>query len=401
MEISVSNHKYLLVRSSLANLIDSAVSCTIGTCMLFKSATVNLAGCCTGFDRQNCGWASSCVDASRYSAGSCGASCILDPLVRKCTDTRAPYCVTWTYPSDGVSDYGCGATSRNSVSTVRQTASGTGLTSSIRLSTVAANILAASSTRRFTFPTSSIVYSGGGGSGSTTYDYPRARKTLAIGTIIGIVVAVLGLLFFVAIGIFMCIKKKKKNKQIANNAQIIANNQATFDQQQQQQGQFTQQGPQPPMSPAPSNTGYFAPPPQNAGEQKYNPHASVSEYNMTPISNPGSPPPPQYTQPYGAPPQQQQQYQYNANGAHEVAAPVPQQSTSPAPQQQQYQYVASGAHEVAAPVPQQSVSPVQQQQNNLPMQSTGPAATGAHEVDAISVPNAPGRTGPLYEMGGR
>lgn len=356
--------------------------------MLFKSASVNMAGCCTASDRQDCGWASSCVDSSAYAGSGCGSNCRLDPLVRKCTRALAPYCVTWTYPSDGVSDYGCDSTSTNAISTVLLSASGLSRTSSLRLPTVAANALATSSARASSayrpFATSSLgsgSYGGSGTSGGTSYtDTDSAvRKTLAIGTIIGIVIGVLTLLFFVAIGIFMCIKKKKKNALIANNANIIASNQAF-----RPQSQFQPQGPPPPqaMSPAPSNNGYFAPPPpQNMQEQKYNPHASVSEYNMTPISNPGSPPPPQYNQPYGAPPMQQQ----------------PQQ------QQQQYQYVANGAHEVAAPVPQQSVSPVQQQQNNVPMQpNAGPAPpTGAHEVDAISAPNAPGKTGPVYEIGGR
>jgi hypothetical protein len=157
-------------------------------------------------------------------------------------------------------------------------------------------------------------------------------------------------------------------------------------------------------SPPPANNGYFAPPAQ---EQKYNPQPNVQEHAMTPLSNPATPAP-QYSQLYGTPvpqQQQQQQYQYVANGAHEVAAPVPQQQQAVSPvqqQQQQYQYPMNGAHEVGAPVPQQaSVSPLPQQQSMSPVQQSRAPEAGAHEVDAMSVPHAPGKTGPVYEIGGR
>jgi hypothetical protein len=221
---------------------------------------------------------------------------------------------------------------------------------------------------------------------------------LAIGTILGIVVAVLGLLFFIGIGACMCIKRKKKAKLIANNANIVAAQQGNGP-NSQFQPQMQQQGPPPPMgSPPPANNGYFAPPAQ---EQKYNPQPNVQEYAMTPLSNPATPAP-QYSQLYGTPaPQQQQQYPYVANGAHEVAAPVPQQQAV-SPVQQQYQYPANGAHEVGAPVPQQqSVSPLPQQQSISPVQQSRAPEAGAHEVDAMSVPHAPGKTGPVYEIGGR
>ncbi|KAF2822741.1 hypothetical protein CC86DRAFT_409527 [Ophiobolus disseminans] len=333
--------------------LSSAVSCTIGSCMLYKSAAVGMAGCCLGSDRQSCGWAKSCVGLGEYAAGSCGSNCILDTFTRKCTDVAAPFCITWTYPGEGVADYGCDSTSTNTISTIRPTARNSiGRTTSISLPTVAAAAVI--------FPLA--------GSGTTS---TRRVKKIAVGTVIGIVVAVLFLLFFVAIGVFMFIKKKKKNQQIAANASIVA---ANRPQSQYQPPPQMQQGPPPPMSPQPANNGYFAPP--NQQEQKYNGYTSVHEYAMTPISNPPTPAP-QYSQPHGAPtmpPMPQQQYQYTANGAHEVPAPVPQQNTSPVQQQH-------------------TVSPVQRQ--------TSPPAAGAHEVDATSVPHAPGKTGPVYEIGSR
>ena len=97
---------------------------------------------------------------------------------------------------------------------------------------------------------------------------------------------------------------------------------------------------------------------------------------MTPISNPSTPAP-SYAQPYV--------YQ-NQN-----APPMPQQQTG------QYQPPMNGAHEVASPVQGQSL--FTQQQNTHTQTNTN---TQAHEVDAISTPNAPGGGGrPVYEMGGR
>lgn len=96
---------------------------------------------------------------------------------------------------------------------------------------------------------------------------------------------------------------------------------------------------------------------------------------MTPISNPSTPAP-AYAQPYV--------YQ-NQN-----APPMPQQTTG------QYQPPMNGAHEVASPVQGQGLFTQQQSthtQSNTNIQ--------AHEVDAISTPQAPGAGRPVYEMGGR
>ncbi|KAH7081624.1 hypothetical protein BKA63DRAFT_562159 [Paraphoma chrysanthemicola] len=349
---------------------DSGVACSVGrTCMLYKSASYGMAGCCAGRNTQDCAWAYSCIGSSRYAAGSCGTSCMLDTFVRKCTNALAPYCVTWTYPGDGIADYGCDSTSALTVHTVRMSATDTaGDTTSTSLPTVAAGAVI--------IPTAGSTGTGSGsGTGSSTVSRKKVKK-LAIGTIIGIVVAVLFLLFFVAIGVFMFIKKKKKNQQIANNAQIVANAQANRPQSQyippppqqmQQPGAGGFAPPMPAQSPQPVN-GYFAAPAQP--EQKYG-HTSVHEYALTPISNPPTPAP-AYNQQYGSPvvpPMPQQQYQAPANGAFEVPANVG----------------------VSRPPPQQVVSPVQQYSSPV---------VGAHEVDAISVPQAPGQQpGPVYEMG--
>jgi hypothetical protein len=266
---------------------------------------------------------------------------------------------------------------------VRQTATdGVGDTTSTRLPTVAAGAV--------TLPT-----------GSSSSTSRKTAKKLAVGVIVGIVIAVLFLLFFVIIGIVMFLKKKKKSKQLADNAQIVANAQANRPHSQFQsqpppaQMYQGQQAPMPPQSPQPPVNGYFPPP--NQQEQKYG-HASVHEYALTPVSNPATPAP-AYAQPYmtpNAPPMPQQHtgnYQPPNSGAHETPSPVQYMG--------QYQPPVNGAHEVASPhVGQQ---PQQQQFGASPVPQHSSPIGGAHEVDASSVPHAPGNmTGkPVYEMGGR
>ncbi|KAH8727891.1 hypothetical protein GQ44DRAFT_769951 [Phaeosphaeriaceae sp. PMI808] len=349
--------------------LSSAVACSAGrSCMLYKSGAVGMAGCCLGSDTQECGWSNSCVDYSKFAAGSCGSSCLLNTFIRKCTNIAAPYCVTWTYPVEGIADYGCESTSVNTVYTVRSTASNAlGVTTSTRLPTVAAAAVS--------IPTGS---SRNGGSTRTT-------KKITVGAIIGIVVAVLVLLFFVIIGVVMFLKKKKKQQQLAANTQAVAAAQANRPQSQyqpppppqMQQGPPPQQPyqgmppPMPPQSPQPPMNGYFPPPVQQ--EQKYNGHTSVHEYAMSPISNPSTPAP-AYSQPF-APPN---------------VPPMPQQHTG------QYQPPANGAHEVGSA----GVSQPPQQYMVSPLQQATPSF-GAQEVHANSTPHAPGRSGPVYEMGGK
>ncbi|KAF1357900.1 hypothetical protein EJ07DRAFT_126366 [Lizonia empirigonia] len=256
------------------------------TCMLYTSAAFGMAGCCDGADTVNCGWASSCIDANAYKSQGCGTNCLLDSFIRKCTAATAPYCVTWSYPSNGIYDYGCAANSDSSISTVFQTAvDAFGATTSMALPTVAASTIDTNS-------------------GTT-----RKTKKLAIRVIIGIVVAALFLLFCVAIGVLFCVKKKRKQRQITANTQAMTAVQATRPQSQypppQQTYQHSQQQQPAPMqtqmqqpslyhppgdsqSPVSTTTPYFA---HATHEEKPNAHTSVHEYAVTPISSPSTPAP--------------------------------------------------------------------------------------------------------------
>ena len=306
--------------------------------MLYTSSPFGMAGCCEGTDVENCGWASSCIDARAYASNGCGTNCLLNSLIRKCTAATAPYCVTWSYANDRIYDYGCAANSDSSISTIFQTATDAfGATISMTLPTVAANAI-----------DTDVI------NGSTTH---KTAKRLAVGVIVGIVIVVLFVLFCIAIAILFCIKKKKKQRQIAASAQTMAAVHATRPQSQypppQQQNQYPvphqqqaplqtqaqQQSPfhpsSDPQSPVPTTTSsHFA---QGMHEEKPNAHTSVHEYVMTPISSPSTPVP-VYSQPHGVPP------------------PMP------------------------------VVSPYQ-------------ASPRAHEVDAVSVPHAPNQVGPVHEIG--
>ncbi|KAJ4375172.1 hypothetical protein N0V83_002256 [Neocucurbitaria cava] len=350
-----------------------------------------MAGCCDGLETQDCGWTDKCVDYSAYAAGGCGTSCMLNSFVRKCTDILSPYCVTWTYPSDGVADYGCAATSSDTVYTVLQRGTDdVGDTTSMALPTVSGSAVTGYNDATASAAPTHAPYSGGGGSSSSS---THETKKIAIGLIIGVVIAALFVFFLVIIGVLIIIKRKKKQAQLSANAQAVAtaqaNTQSTYPKPKQQQPQMhmqqpmqggfvsptnLQQGfaaPMPPQSPQPTLNGYFPPPGQN--EQKYNPHTSVYEYAVTPISNPPTPAP-AYSQPIGSP----------------VVPPMPTQPSV----QAHYHTPADGAHEVDAigvslPPPQPVASPLGQYPSPV---------VGTHEVDAVSVTRAQ-QSRPVYEMG--
>lgn len=318
-----------------------------------------MAGCCDGSDTQECGWANSCVDYDAYTSSSCDSDCMFNTFIRKCSDSASPYCVTWTYPSDGVADYGC-ADYSSGVETVYQEAFDTldSYTTSMTLPTLSGDAVTAyngeSATSDIdttsddldifsdltttetdgTEPTS--FPSSGGGSSSS-----KKKKGVSVGLIVGAVVGGLVVLFLiVAAIIFICVKKKK-SRQLAANQQAIAAAQANRPQSQYppqyppQQPQMYQQPPVAPMpmqSPPPQQNGYFAPP--GVQDQKLNPQTQVHEHgNQTPISNPTSPAP-AYVQPYyaapNAPPMPTQSPAPHA-GSHEVdavTAPHPQAAPS-------------------------------------------------------------------------
>ncbi|KAF2134814.1 hypothetical protein P153DRAFT_380628 [Dothidotthia symphoricarpi CBS 119687] len=350
----------------------SGVTCNVGrTCMFYTSASVGMAGCCDGSETQDCDWKNSCIDYVDYLAGDCGDDCLTNSFVRKCTRIASPYCVTWTYPSNGVLDYGCQDISSGLVYTMLQSASNSSgdSTTSVNLPTLSGNAVtgfdqtttsaAVTGFAETTATTATTATDGTTYSPITPVDSgssvrTKAKKTIAIGLIVGVATTAVVIIFVVIVGIVFCMKKKKKQRLIAANAQLVAANppQSQFPPPQQQMAHpqmpiHTQtQMQQPsfnaslsPQSPQSAVSGYFPP-----SEQKFIAQPQVYEYAHTPISNPPTPAP-AYVQPqYGVPPMPNPVVPHAAGG---------------------YQ------------------RPVE----------------GAHEVDAISVPHAPVGGGPVYELG--
>lgn len=264
--------------------------------MLYTTSSSGMAGCCDGTDTINCGWASSCIDARAYASSACDSDCLADSFIRKCTASTAPYCVTWSYPSNDIYDYGCAGNSDSSVSTVFQAATDAfGVTTSMALPTVAAEAV------------------------GTDVSTHKTAKKLAIGIIVGIVIVVLFVLFCVAIGVLFCVKKKRKARQIAASSAAMSAVQTTRPQRQY-------------SAPAQSQQAYpYSPPPQHqhqhhqspihpVHEEKPIPTALVHEYTTPSISSPSSPVP-VYTQPHGVPHSVPVVSRYEAPAAvHEVDA---------------------------------------------------------------------------------
>ncbi|KAF2477777.1 uncharacterized protein BDR25DRAFT_364743 [Lindgomyces ingoldianus] len=362
--------------------LDLPVTCGIGrTCMMFSSASIGAVGCCDGSDLQACGWATGCVDYQSLTAGNCNGACKSNSFIRKCTDSFSPYCVTWTYPGDGVKDFGCTDDILSTYETIFFDATDTLFSSStsISLPTISGKAVTgwdgsstngggasgtgtATETDTDTSNPTSAPSNGGGGRKKTS------KSKVSIGLIVGVAAGVFLLfLAIVAIIIFCCVKQKKKKKQELANQQAMAAAQASRPQSQynppMQHQQMAQMPPPMPQTPQPANNEYFKPgmqhPPQSpyqqqAEPQKFNYQQNVHETqtHSPSISNPPTPTP-AYTQPYHVP-----------NG---VVPPMPAQSPGP--------------YQPREPTP------------------------GAHEVDAISMPHAPTPQGqqpqhqPVYEIG--
>ncbi|KAJ4992542.1 hypothetical protein SVAN01_01925 [Stagonosporopsis vannaccii] len=308
------------------------------TCMLYTEGA-GMAGCCDSTNTVDCGWASSCMDAAEYMTSGCGSNCLLNTLVRKCTDSSLPYCATWTFPSGGVLGYGCVDYSDTSIATVLQHATDDfGATTTMTLATATANPAITD---------------------SANSKVRNTAKKLAIGVIVGIVVVALFIVCCIAFGILFCVKRRRKQREIAASTQAMAAVHATRPPSQfppppvqqvyqyptlqpQQAPQMHMQqpslfspsvGPQSPVMNAPS---YI---PQGPQEEKPGAYTSVQEYPVSPPVSSPSTPAPVYAQPQAVPP-------------------------SPMPVVSQYQ-----------------------------------VESQAHEVDAVSMPHVPGQEGPVHEIG--
>ncbi|KAF1942546.1 hypothetical protein EJ02DRAFT_511670 [Clathrospora elynae] len=182
-----------------------------------------MTGCCLGPDTQDSQWTNSCVEYIE----ACGADCLANSFLRKCTNIASPYCVTWSYSADWVTEYGCTTTSRNTVYNVLQSAMVVG-TVSVELLTLSGGAVTGFDESTFDGSltdtdtdtgTYAVAFTTGDAAKPTDMSYTggytdtKPKKKVALGLIIGIVMAVLFLLFCVIVGVLFLLKKKKKKKK--------------------------------------------------------------------------------------------------------------------------------------------------------------------------------------------
>ena len=322
--------------------------------MLYTAGTVGMAGCCTAFDFQDCGWVNTCMDYSTLMSRGCDSACMRNTFIKKCTDTLAPYCVSWTYPSDNVQGYGCGTDPVSTFETVLKdiTDAYDFITTSLSVPYVADSLV----TGWESTATASTIATGKSrttsGSSSAPSTAPASSKSsgfhVTVGLIAGIAAAAFIVILAIAGPIIFCCMRRRQKKQKAANTAALAVAAASRPQSQYYGNQPTQQQSMaPPPIPAQQSQQqgyeYFNQP----DETKINPQ--VHAYTVSsPISSPPTPVP-----------------------AYHTPFPVPNAAYPPLP--------------TASPAPEHGMRP--------------PTA-GAVEVPAVSVPHTPGGgQGPVYEMG--
>ncbi|KAF2753609.1 hypothetical protein EJ05DRAFT_165831 [Pseudovirgaria hyperparasitica] len=279
---------------------DGAVQCPAGnTCMLYTPDNiVGMAGCCSGGNLQNCGWNTGCVDQENYSTACNDPSCFNNPFIVLCTDSSAPFCVSWTYPGDQIQDHGCGTDAASTWQTVEKDISTDGITTSLDLtyvpeesvtgwraeeqSTLYPTVTAGQSSQRSSRSSSTNALITGGSS-NPNFDYSdRRSRVLSIGAIVGIVIggiSALAVIIGAIIFVFWDRRRKRRNAAAAqyNPTQSGFNNGTDST-------SYMPQGPPPPM--------------QQYGQS---PPVVQEYYGQDNKSYPQASPQPQYAQPYPSP----------------------------------------------------------------------------------------------------
>ncbi|KAF2807820.1 uncharacterized protein BDZ99DRAFT_572715 [Mytilinidion resinicola] len=344
----------------------SQIGCSVGaTCMLLTDISPGMAGCCSAFDFQNCGYVNTCMDYSSMMGGACDSDCMSNTFIMKCTDNISPYCVSWTYISDNVQDYGCGTESLSIFETIQQdvTDAANFITTSLSLPYVGANIVTG---YQSTATAAAITTTKTAKASRTSLDATDTTNLFSTATAapstsstttkvpIGLIAGVAGGAFFLLLAIasliiFFCLRRKQK-RAAASNAAALAAATASRPQSQyypnntrpQSLYQPMQQTPNlpPPMPAAPEGYSYLGQP-----NQPYNPESKFATQTVSPVSAPQTPAP-------------------------AYAAPVG------------FQTPGAGGY---AP---------------LPAASPGALPRGVVEVDATSRPHLAQGGGPIYEIGG-
>lgn len=256
----------------------SLATCTTGS-------SNGVLGCCypdsTG---TGCGFRTACIGAAEQS--SCGVSCLSNTLMRKCTDSTAPFCIMYTDTAASLSVWGCTTSS--------------GLTEAIVVN--AAITMEKETTIQVVSRTSFIAPSVTGNEDAFTSGANLPLPTVTskksnVGAIAGGVVGGLAVVVLGGLGLFLVLSRRKKKAAAAVQGQTVHQPGAPPVQPMMQQ---------PPMQPMHSG-GY---PDQSWNNQAY---ASAAQPQMMPqqqsqenkytesdVTTPVNGPPQ-----YGAQPQQQ------------------------------------------------------------------------------------------------
>jgi hypothetical protein len=320
--------------------------------MLYTAGTVGMAGCCTAFDFQDCYWVNTCMDYSTLMSGGCDSACMRNTFIRKCTDALTPYCVSWTYPSDNVQDYGCGTDLVSTFETVHKdiTDADDFITTSLFLPYVADSLVTGweSTTATGKSRTTSTLSDSSSAPSATAASSKSSGFHVTVGLIAGIAAAAFVIILAIAGLIIFCCMRSRQKKQQAVNTTALAAAAASRPQSQYYGNQPMQQQPMAPpqiQTQQPQQQGYehFNQP----NETKINPQ--VYPYAVSsPISSPPTPAP-----------------------AYQAPFPMPNAAYPPLP--------------IASPAPEHGMRP--------------PTA-GAVEVPAVSVPHTPGGGQvSVYELG--
>ncbi|KAF2457414.1 hypothetical protein BDY21DRAFT_25319 [Lineolata rhizophorae] len=184
-----------------------ALTCGVSrTCMKYlPDNSVGMAGCCTAGDYQDCGWSNQCLN-SWDAQESCGSACYSNTFIRKCTASSAPFCVSWTYPFEQIQDYGCSDEPIDSWITISASSSGA---SSGRVSLPVAPESSVTGWRSEDNPSSQCSSSSSCGT-PTPPPSPDDDDDTPVGAIVGGVVGGIGAIALVCLGVWLCLRHKKK-----------------------------------------------------------------------------------------------------------------------------------------------------------------------------------------------
>ncbi|KAI9809403.1 MAG: hypothetical protein M1826_003916 [Phylliscum demangeonii] len=330
-----AGHLVRLVKRSVADSVcgyESALSfgevtCSPGRTCYFYTATnlSGMRGCCTGNDYDNCGMAATCIDARVY-ATNCGASCVSDPYIVKCSDPASPFCQTWVYPDVGVVDYGCGTGFGSTIRTVYTTYAGQTDAYRAKFATISRT----TDSSPIAVPTTTRPISNGGG------DNIVHRTSNSVAAIVGGVVGGLAVIGLVSVAILVCLCCRRRRRRRATAAANMNGN--AFHQGGGPVGAGSGGPPQhhgPALMPEkPQLSPSYVPPPMMPAQQQQQQQQQLDDGLITAI-NPNSRPPsthPAYHRP-----------SYSAVPSHELPSPPLPSPTSPLPgmmpqQQQQHQF---------------------------------------------------------------